>query len=340
MASITFTTVGNTTTTSTQETESTSGSTPITGSGISGNSGTVPTTTPETRALTGTNPFGGSTVDQKAGTRLGDALPKLAEALKAFAELLKSVRDPDMLATLMVEFSGMQRQQALDQRLASRDAAKSQLEGQAAETREAAIKEIAAAAVSLVMAVVSFAVSVGGAAKMGKEVKEGLGASKDVMNAEKSIGKLEEKLGGIEKKIRIMEGQVDSTAKTDALKKLKVEKAATELELTLEKSTSKIKGLEADGHLKKSDIINQYTNAVNTLVKGLSETISGTLRGSGKLDEAQGQVLAANAEDTQADADALKHFMDSIDDLIHTALEFIQKLNDAEVELMASASRL
>lgn len=65
-----------------------------------------------------------------------------------------------------------------------------------------------------------------------------------------------------------------------------------------------------------------------------------TLRASAKFDEAQGQVLAANAEDTKADADAMKSFMDSIDELIQTALQFIQKLNDAEVELMASASRL
>ena len=91
---------------------------------------------------------------------------------------------------------------------------------------------------------------------------------------------------------------------------------------------------------RTSDKINLLTQAVTGLLRGISEGLEGNLRAFGKMDDAQGQVLAANAEDTKADADANKSFMDAIDDLLKSALDFIQKLNDAEVEMMASASRL
>ncbi len=345
MSSITFTTVSNTTTTqntSTKETEST-GSVPTTGGGISApvSNTNIPTGgTEQTQVPRSTNPFAGVT-DSKTGARLEDAAANLKDTMKTLNDLIKALRDPDQLATLLVEFTGLQRQQALDQRLASRDVAKAQLEGQAAETREAAVKEIAAAAVALVMAVVSFVVSVVGAVKMAGDVKDGIDAGKGAMEAEKKMGDLEKDVSDVGKQISEVKKLPDSdptkAGKLDDLAKQQ-EDLTTQLKET--KMESKSLGRDAEASFKKADITMTYTRAIDGLVKGLGDAVSGTLRATAKFDDAQGQVLAANAEDTKADADALKSFMDAIDDLIRTALEFISKINDAEVELMASASRL
>lgn len=248
-----------------------------------------------------------------------DARDALKNTSAVLDKLIAALRDPDQLAALMIEMNNMQRQNALDQRLASRETAKSQLEGQAAETREAAVKELVAAAVALAMSVVSFAVSAGGAAKMGGEAKQAAKAGKVAEDFKEAIGELKGKLPTV----------------TDPVQKGKIEQAISKLEV----QASKFDNL-ANAGFREVDRLNMVTQAVNSLVKGLSEGIEGILRSSAKMDEATGQLLAASAEDTRADADALKSFTDALDEVLRSALEFIQKMNDAEVELMASASRL
>lgn len=297
-----------------------------TGSGISGSTsgpGGVPPQSNQQTQVGGTNTTGNQpTNSTESQRRLNEAPLTLEQATKLLQELVKSLRDPDQLAALLIEMNDLQRKNALDQRLASRDTAKSQLEGQAQETRESAIKELASAAVAVALAVVSFAVSVGGALKMGSELKTG-------MSATMSAGKMSDEVSTMQGNMGKMVNHLDEGSKLQM--------------------TSKIGGVQnqadtlrsmGDMAVRKSDMINTYTQAINSLVRGVSDALSTSLRAFAKFDEAQGQVLAANAEDTKADADQIKEFMNSIEELLKSALEFMQKLNDAEVELMASASRL
>lgn len=294
------------------------------GGGVSGTGGTpVPTGTGQNTNVGLPRSGGGSEPPQDLdGSKrsLTNALKdNLKEASAVLDKLISALRDPSKLAALLIEMNEMQRQNALDQRLASRDAAKSQLEGQAAETREAAVKELAAAAVGMAMSVVSFAVSAIGAGKMGAEAKTAGKAGKTAEEFKEAVADLKSKLPSV----------------TDPAKRSQMEGVISKLEA----QAGKFDNIASSG-FREVDRLNMLTQAVNSLVKGMSEGIEGILRATAKMDEATGQMMAANAEDLRADGDAIKTFTDGIDELLRAALEFISKLADAEVELMASASRL
>jgi hypothetical protein len=319
-------TVNTNPTSTTTPTQGTQGTTqvPPTGSGITGtttgNTGVPPQSrqsTPTTTTQTTGTPVNNPTQSQ---TRVNDSQGKLEDAIKLLNNLIKSLRDPDQLAALLIEMNDMQRQNALDQRLSSRDTAKSQLEGQAAEMREAAVKELASAAVAVVMSVVTFAVSLGGTLKMGSEIKDGAKAG--------------QKAGEIGDKV----SQFKDIAQKGGLSPEMTQKLTTKIE-SIEAGMKQFDNA-SNASFRTADKINLLTQAVSGLLRGMTEALEGNLRAAGKMDDAQGQVLAANAEDNKADADSIKSYMDAIDDLLKSALDFIQKLNDAEVEMMASASRL
>lgn len=300
-----------------------------TGSGISnttnGNTG-VPPQSPQTRSGTVTQTTGtpvNNTND--AQRRVGDintSDPKatIKEAVELLNKLIKSLRDPNQLASLLIEMSDLQRKNSLDQRLASRDSAKAQLEGQAAEMREAAVKEMAGAAVAVAMAVVTFAVSIAGTVEMGKGIKSGAKAGSEAGEISDKVAKLKDiaQKGGLSPEMM------------------------RKLEIKTDSISAGMKQFEnaSNASYRTADKINLITQAVTGLLRGMSDGLEGNLRAFAKMDDAQGQVLAANAEDTKADADQIKSFLDAVDDLLKAALDFIQKLNDAEVEMMASASRL
>lgn len=100
---------------------------------------------------------------QKLETALGDVMAGADGALDALKSLLGELGIGDDLSTLIVEFAAMGRQNALDQRLASREQAKSELLSQAATTRTAAVTQAIVAGVALAVSILSAGVSVGGA---------------------------------------------------------------------------------------------------------------------------------------------------------------------------------
>jgi hypothetical protein len=103
---------------------------------------------------------------------IGDDGLSTADALDALKSLLGEMGIGDDLATLMVEFAAMGRQNALDQRLASREQAKAELLSQAQTTRTAAVTQAIVAGVSLVASIASAGVSYGGAKAASKSADE------------------------------------------------------------------------------------------------------------------------------------------------------------------------
>ena len=279
------------------------------GGGVANSGGALPPGIADTVVASLTRAFSPPEDTNAARTRLensgqGKGAAEFEAALK---DLLSAVRDPDMLGKLLIEMSSMSRQNALDARLAARSQARGELEAQAGQTREAAQKMLASAIVGAVVAVVSAVITIGGASKAAGQLKQ---SAMDSMKGVE-INKIMDKTKGLtENQTSKLTHMADAT-----------------------NSTAKI----AQG---KADIINQVTGALSNLfnaVKGLTE---GTLNAAAKMSEATGQEFAASAQDSQANADLSKKFMDELEEMINTALKFIKELQQAETDMMATASRL
>lgn len=148
-----------------------------------------------------------------AASRLNDVLAKLqdpnANPEALMKEFLGALGSSDDLASLMIKFAQMGRDDALDQRLSARDQAKSNLEAQADKTREAAVKELVSAVVSFAISVVSAVVSVAGAAKSAKSGAEAAEHLKDAKSADLTTktGRLEANLSQKQADVALQSGQ-------------------------------------------------------------------------------------------------------------------------------------
>ncbi len=223
---------------------------------------------------------------------------------------VSSVRDPDKLATLIMEFASMSRQNALDVRLAARAQARSELEGQASETREAAQKALIAAAVSFAFAVVSAVISIGSAVSSIGKIKEGLASTKDAIQTQK-----------------IADG-ITGNGLGDLANKSKLNHIAEGMQKS------------GDAAIKLGDARSQLGQAISGLMNAVGKLSEGILQGMSKYDEARGQELAAAAQDSQANADFAKQFMDELQEMLNAAMQFLKEMAQAETDMMATASRL
>ena len=268
------------------------------------------------------NWFNGLTGDNAATeTRLVASLNDAEKgAIKAaIAELLASVRDPDALAKMLIEFAANARQNALDARLSARAQAKSELHEQAGKTREAADKAVSAAWMQLGFAI-------------GSAVVTGISAGFSAANL-KDAGKL---TGQLSKANKIMDKAGD------------IADAAGDTSVGRQAANVSSKAGRLGGEISKDiDLVLQKTNLINTVGGGAAQlaTAGGTFgagleNAAAQKIEADGQALAAEAQDTQADADLAKQFMDELQEMINSALQFLREISQAETEMMATASRL
>lgn len=282
------------------------------GGGVNGQGGEVPPGTGTQfkieSMLANLFPQNQVTGDTRTKSLGKDDAATLKEFESALKTLLAAVRDPDMLSKLMVEMSSMSRQNALDARLNARSQARSELEGQAAETRESAQKMMISAIVGMVLAVVSAVISIAGAAKSISATKNTAGHVKDSIQANK-----------------IMDNAGDGLSDAG---KMKLSHQAA--------------GSEALGKISqaKADSMTQLTGALAGLSNAFKSMSEGILNSEAKKDEAQGQMLAAAAQDSQANADMAKQFMDELEEMIRTAIQFLKDMQQAETDMMATASRL
>ncbi|WP_163850637.1 hypothetical protein [Pseudooceanicola aestuarii] len=285
-----------------------------TGGGSSDYNGVIPDG--QTGGATGA---GGASMNRMAGpessgaaqNRLEAALATLTDETASLEEklsvLLSVVRDPDVLSKLMIEFASMSRQNALDARLAAREQARGELEAQAGETRESAEKIIASAIVSLVVAVVSAVISIGAA----------IGA----------IGQMNKATGALKESVQT--SNIAARAGGDATR------GGAELN-----NAAKLTANTAAEAGTMSQTINSLAPALNQLMGAIGGMISAHFQAEGKIDEAQGQELAAAATESQSNADFAKKFMEDLEEMIKSALAFLRELNNAETDMMASMTRV
>lgn len=230
--------------------------------------------------------------------------PELREAM---ISALMSGGNAEEIAALLIKMSGMSREELLDQRLQARAAARSDLEASAAESMEAATKQIIGAIVSAVMSAVSAVISIGGAISSVKSSADAFKASKDANQMEKIA--------------------TNATNSGDKMAP-KLNEAAKNASIDAQSATQ--------ASMRAKDItlaVGQLGNAGGTL-------IGGTLDGAAKVDDAEGKLREASAQDNQAHGDVTKKAMDDLEEMVKSAIQFLKAMQSAEADLMANLTRV
>ncbi len=230
--------------------------------------------------------------------------PELRETLLAAIGSGGSAED---IAAMIIKLSGMSRENVLDQRLQARSAARSDLEGAAAEMKQAATKQFAAAVVSAVVAGISAGVSLGASIGSIKSSAEAIKTTREANQADKiaSVAK--------------------NSGSPDAPKLKEAAKNTTAL--------AESQSLDAR---RMADI----GTALSKIGTGVGDLISGSLQGDAKIDDSQGKLDEASATDQQAHADVTKKAMDDIEEMVKSAIQFLKNMQANEVDRMAMATRV
>lgn len=138
------------------------GSPGVGGGNATGGQSSVPGTSPLNRSIGFTDITGGSTAGSNVSTDHAEAVMNLVSQL--VTQLWQApLAEIDELARVVVEEAAAQSRQALDQSRNQADAAKAELMSQAGALRQEASEMMAGAIASLVMTVVSSAISIGSA---------------------------------------------------------------------------------------------------------------------------------------------------------------------------------
>lgn len=256
----------------------------------------------------------------KAEANLQQALESgdSAKIAQSIADFLAEIGGDDVLAKLMIEFAAMGRQQALDARLQARENARSQLMGQAEETRQAADKALAGAIIAGVISIVASVVSIaGGVSQLGK-AKEMVKLANQADTASAAASQASSFSKGAE-------GATKTAAKemSDLYKQ------------TANSANTSLQTLQAGAQGTQ-----MLVQGVSGLVNALAQMIKGGLDAGAKMDEAKGQEMAADAQIEQSNSDLAKKVMDELEELIRTAIQFIKEMKQAEADLMQSMTRV
>lgn len=298
----------NTTFRNTETPSVTTGNVPGTGMGSGGTVGALPPPPPLPSDYSGN---AGLPEDPgQAADDLETALERFRNDPELREKLLSALGSgggAEEIAALMIKFSNLGRENALDQRLQAREAAKADLMASASESREAASKQIAAAIVGFVVSVVSAVVSLAGSISSAKNAVSALKETKEANQMEKLA------------KIAESSGDKSAPRLTEAAKNAGASAQAATLATQ-----------------RSADI----GRALSQLAGGLGQLVSGVLEGAAKIDEAEGKEFEAEATDQQAQADIGKKIMDDIEEMVKAAIQFLKAMQSAEVDLMASMTRV
>lgn len=292
----------------TPQVSNTESTTSTTGMGSVGQGGAVP---PPVVFVSNSDQSTGAPADPGiAANEMEAALEELRNNPALRDEILAALSsggNAEDIAVLLIKMSGMSREELLDQRLQARAAARSDLEASAAESMEAATKQIVGAIVGAVLSAVSAVVSIGGAVSSVKSSGDALKASKDANQMEK----------------------IASTATRSG------DSSAPKLT-----ETAKNAAADAGEATAAAQRANQITMAVGQLGNAAGNMISGIMEGAAKMDEAEGKLREASAQDHQAHGDVTKKAMDDLEELVKSAIQFLKAMQSAEVDLMATLTRV
>jgi len=265
-----------------------------------------------------------------------------AEEPTVFSGGVSTVDTARILSRLMVELAGLQRQEALESRLASRELVKSELFAQADKLRDAAGEAKTAAIVQGVMTIAFSAVSIGtsvyaarGAAKTIGQMKQ-LNPTPDANLASKNaLNRTSVKLADESEDLSgLQTARVVGSNKT----------AASDRDLPgNDGQVGRAARQEKKGELGAQSARYQGIAGVGTAVGGFGQSLGGLsasgLQEQAKLSEADAQVFAAEAEETRSEGDVFKEVQLALDEMIKAMINFLKELRAAEVEEMRAITK-
>jgi hypothetical protein len=228
----------------------------------------------------------------------------------------------NQLAKIIIMEAADQSREAQQEAVADTEQAKGQLLNQAAAMNKEADQMRDGAAVALVMTVVSSAISIGFAAGTIK------------MNAESMnmVDKATSKVGTLEGKLENMEGKVGKEA--EAVQK----DLSTALEQAKKEETVALQQSQNLGN--KAQAYGQLGQAASGLVSGFGSFANTMYQADAKDTEAEGDVDAANAQDTQAQAQIAQKVADSMNQLVSQITDLLKEMADADAQMMQSMTRV
>gem|GEM_PF-4415643 len=244
----------------------------------------------------------GGTLPNQIDPKLQDLDAKSA----AISQFMGLATDINILSKLMIMHANESRKDAMNQRLAAREDAKTQLMAQAGQEHQAATDMRASAVVALVMSVVSVAISF---VQMGAA-----GAATG-----KASAKLNE-LGDAPKMSENMTPEETANFNND--------------KATYDRGMAKVTQLN-----NESTIASTKAGMTNTLGQGLSSYASTEGQAEAKEAQSQGDADGALAQDDMAKGDQAKEVFQAADDLVKQIINLLKDLKDSKAQEMASITR-
>lgn len=226
----------------------------------------------------------------------------------------------DFLARVMIEQSAEQRKDALNDRLAARSQAKSELLDQAGKLKDSAEKMSSSALTSMIVTVVMSAVAIAGS------VASVVGT---VGGAMKNASAMKEMTGDVGKLAPTM-SKVD--AGTAAAKMMKAGAFTSDKVETLANSAQRFNVAAQVG--------SQVSQTANQIGGGVSNYTSTVGQADAKNLEAQGSESAAKAQETQAIGDVRKEQQQALDQMVQSIIQFLKDLKEAKAQQMQALTRV
>lgn len=265
----------------------------------------------------------GSTEDAK-GASAQAIQAKLAE-INAGGGLSGSLAS--MIGRLMIEMAQDQREQAMKDRAAAREAAQSELLSQAGQMQKAASEMMKGAITNAVLG--GLAAGVSGLSSMASFAKQG-----------KELTKMNSALG----EMKSLDGAMDAATKAgdklqagDKIGMKQVEMHMKQLG-TLHQNASNAFSV-ADKASAKFQSLSGGIDQLAGAAKAAGASTDGAMQAEAKKLDAAGSKDAAQAEYQKQMADAQQEVMDNMKQMMQQIINFIKEMQDAEVEAMRSITR-
>ena len=244
------------------------------------------------------------------------------------------------LGRAMIEFAGEQRQNALKDRMAAREAAKAELLAQAGSMEKAADKMMAGATTSLVMGVVSGAVSVAGSAASAIGTLHQIKSMASSMNASQTASKQVNAASGNLANLSKISSHVSNP--NDVMKVTAATRAAESAQgaaASAQGAASKAFEL-ASSKAQSFTAMGQTVNALGDMGRSGGAGADGIMQAEAKREEAEGARNAAEAQFAQQTADMKKELQDSMNEMIKQVINFLKELREAEVDAMRALTKV
>ncbi|WP_294641431.1 type III secretion system translocon subunit SctB [uncultured Aureimonas sp.] len=265
------------------------------------------------------------------GTALsGEQLAQLlAMNETSFAALAASGNDYSeisrLLGSLLIEFAQQQRESAMNQRSLGYEKAKTELLGQAGKLEDAAKKMKDGALTSLIVGVVTAAVSmVASSVSLGGQVK---GIAK-ANTALKNIDTAQQGLNDATNTAKIAKG-LGSNRNFDT-------------DLNFHQSQVKTAQVENDAlgaSTQRFAAVGQIGEQIGGMGRASASGSEGLMQAEAKSMEADGSRFAAEATVQQQKADMGKEVQQAAEEMIRQIINFVKDLQDSEVEMMRAVTR-